>query len=81
MSDEARRIAAGLRSRGLAVPAGVALEALRPLRSLVAAGAAFGGGFLPLPRAVLEAVQTDAAWDDLASAIESDVDECPISEG
>lgn len=81
MSDDVRRIAAGLRSRGLAVPAGVALEALRPLRPLLAAGATFGAGFLPIPHTALDAVQTDAAWDEMASAIESDADECPISEG
>lgn len=80
-SDSAERsLAARLRRSGLAVPSRIALEALRPLRPLLAAAVALGSA-LPLPRTMVEAVGSDAAWDRLASAIDDGRDGCPTSEG
>ena len=81
MSDVARRLATQLRGRGLAVPARIALDALAPLRPLIGAGLTFGSGFLPLPASAVDRLRTDAAWDELASAIDPPRDECPTSEG
>ncbi|MEO8509937.1 MAG: hypothetical protein ABI534_01705 [Chloroflexota bacterium] len=81
MSDDARRLAVRLHGRGLAVPARIALEALRPLRPLIGAGLTFGSGFLPVPATAVERLRTDAAWDELAAAIDPPRDECPTSEG
>lgn len=81
MTHDARRLAAQLRRRGLAVPARIALDALRPLRPLIGAGLTFGSGFLPVPTSAVDRLRTDAAWDDLAAAIDPPRDECPTSEG
>ena len=81
MSDGMRRLAEQLRSRGLAVPTRIALDALRPLRPLIGAGITFGSGFLPLPAPAVERLRTDATWDELAAAIDPPRDECPTSEG
>lgn len=81
MSENARALAGQLRRRGLAVPARVALEALRPLRPLIGAGITFGSAFLPIPASALERVRTDAAWDDLTTAIDLASDECLTSGG
>lgn len=81
MSDDVRRLATQLRGRGLAVPALIALGALRPLRPLIGAGLTFGSGFLPVPATAVERLRTDAAWDELAAAIDPPRDECPTAEG
>lgn len=81
MSDDARRLAAQLRGRGLAVPARIALDALRPLRPLIGASLTFGSAFLPVPPSAIQRLGTDLAWDDLVAAIDPPRDECPTSEG
>jgi hypothetical protein len=82
MSEDVAEIARQLRRRGLAVPAAIALEALRPLRPLVDAGATFTGGWLPIPSVLRDATATDAGWDAVATALDDDPsDECPTSEG
>ena len=81
MSDEARAVAEALRRRGLGVPARLALEALGPFRPLIGAGITFGSGLLPIPRTAIDAVTSDAAWENFASVIENDRDGCPTSEG
>jgi hypothetical protein len=81
MSDDLRRLATQLRGRGLAVPTRIALDALQPLRPLIRAGLTFGSGFLPVPVSAVDRLGTDAAWDELAAAIDAPGDECPTSEG
>lgn len=81
MSEEAADRARRLRRTGLGVPARVALEALRPLRPLIAAGVVFGAGVLPIRDSAIRRLTGDEAWDDLADAMDRDVDECPTSEG